>query len=632
MPPLAARLLAKSYISGDPGAAAALPAGGLGPDGTFDSLYPDVAVPNLSLTDYVLQRVDAAAPGAIALIDGPSGRTTRYDQLRPMVQGCAAGLAARGFARGDVLAILSPNIPEYVIAFHAVASLGGVVTTLNPLYTAAEVSHQLTDASASYLLTVGVFADKAREAVGGTGVKELIIFDAPTDDATTAPVPTVAFKSLLAADLAAGPREPKPPIRPGDVVAIPYSSGTSGMPKGVELTHGNLVANLQQITYAHLQLSAEDTLIGVLPFFHICTPASLAHTLARTRSHQPCPLARPGTPAFLRPSACRCVATDGMIVILNAAIARLSRVVSMPKFDPAAFLSHLKQHDVTVAHVAPPIVGFLAKHPAVDGVLPLPRLKELFSGAAPLGGELAEAAKRRLGVQYVRQGYGMTELSPASHIVPYRLSHAKGATVGELLPSLVCKILDTETGVPVGVGERGEVCVKGPNVMKGYLNKPEATAATVDRGGFLRTGDVGIIDHEGCTSIVDRVKELIKVKGFQVAPAELEALLQSFDEVADAAVIGVADEKAGELPKAYVVKQKGHERLTAEVVMQLVKGRVASYKEIAYVEFVTPFPSRPPARSYAKSCARWRTSGAAVGPTPCRDGRAATKRCARLCV
>ena len=201
-----------------------------------------------------------------------------------------------------------------------------------------------------------------------------------------------------------------------------------------------------------------------------------------------------------------------MIVILNAALLSLSRVVSMPKFEPADFLRHLKAHEVTVAHVAPPIVGFLAKHPAVESVLPLPKLRELFSGAAPLGGDLASAAKARLGVQCVRQGYGMTEMSPASHIIPYHLADSKPASIGELIPSTECRILDTETGAAVGVGHRGEICISGPNVMKGYLNKPEETAACIDARGFMHTGDVGYIDADGCFYIVDRVKELIKVR------------------------------------------------------------------------------------------------------------------------
>jgi len=265
-------------------------------------------------------------------------------------------------------------------------------------------------------------------------------------------------------------------------------------------------------------------------------------------------------------------------------------VVVMPGFEPDLFLSVLKEHEVTVCHVAPPIIGFLAKSPLVDSVLPLPRLKELFSGAAPLGTEVATETIKRLGLRALRNGYGMTEMSPASHICPYGQPPAKLGAIGTLLPNMRCKLVSTETGQPVGRNERGELWCEGPNVMQGYLNRPDATAETIDVDGFLHTGDVGYVDDEGYYYVVDRVKELIKVKGFQVAPAELEALLLGFEAVADAAVIGVPDEKAGELPKAYVVRQKGYEALSHSEVKAFVAGKVTPYKEIAEVEFVDAVP------------------------------------------
>jgi len=265
----------------------------------------------------------------------------------------------------------------------------------------------------------------------------------------------------------------------------------------------------------------------------------------------------------------------------------------MPGFDPALFLKVLKQHDVTVAHVAPPIVGFLAKHPAVDSVLPLPRLKELFSGAAPLGDELEKGARARLGCM-VRQGYGMTEAAPATHVVPYDRGFAgnTNGAVGELLPGMQCKIVATADGSPCGVGEPGEICLKGPNVMKGYLNRPDANAESFDADGFYRTGDVGYVDEDGMYYIVDRVKELIKVKGFQVPPAELEAVLLGCESIADAAVIGLPCAKEGEKPKAYVVRQPGSEGFGADDVAAYLTQKVAEYKRVAAenVEFVDAVP------------------------------------------
>ena len=253
----------------------------------------------------------------------------------------------------------------------------------------------------------------------------------------------------------------------------------------------------------------------------------------------------------------------------------------------------LKEHEVTVAHVAPPIIGFLAKHPAVESALPLPRLKELFSGAAPLGEELESEVRQRLGCG-VRQGYGMTEAAPATHVVPIERMHANDASgsVGTLLPGMECRVVSTASGEAVGVGEPGELCLRGPNVMKGYLGRPDANAESFDANGFYRTGDVGYVDERGMYFVIDRVKELIKVKGFQVPPAELEAVLLGSDAIADAAVIGLPCAKHGEQPKAYVVRQKGHEGLAAADVAAFLQGKVAEYKQVApeFVEFVEAVP------------------------------------------
>ena len=509
----------------------------------------DVDIPDESIPKYVLSRI-AAYGDAVALVDGPTGRELRFGAIGPAVRATAAGLCAQGLRKGTVCAMLSPNLPEYAIAFHAILTAGGIVTTLNPVYTAGEIAHQLKDSGARFIVTVGAFADKAQEAaaVHGAPLERIYQFDAAGESAGPG-VPVTPF-AALAAEGEGG--LPEVAIAADDVAVIPYSSGTSGLPKGVELTHRNMVANLVQVQAGGAAAAVtlkhgEDVLVGVLPFFHIYS----------------------------------------MLIILNLGLVAGAKTVTMPKFDPGLFLKILKTQRVTVAHVAPPLVNFLAKHPAVDSVLPLPSLRELFSGAAPLGPELVQAAKARLGVEWIRQGYGMTEMSPASHVTPY--DDVQDGTIGKLLPGMECKIVD-EQGEPVAVGERGELCCKGPNIMKGYLNRPEATAATIDADGFLHTGDVAIVDAGGTFTIVDRVKELIKVKGFQVAPAELEALVGGWERVADVAVIGIPDERAGELPKAFVVKQKGHEALTADEVKAFVKDKVAPYKKLAVVEFVDSVP------------------------------------------
>jgi len=234
----------------------------------------------------------------------------------------------------------------------------------------------------------------------------------------------------------------------------------------------------------------------------------------------------------------------------------------------------------------PPIAVALGKHPAVDNYR-FPRLKYLFSGAAPLGAELTEAVEKRLNVK-IRQGYGMTEASPATHYTC--AGEERCGAVGLLMPSTECRIVDVETGRDAPAGERGEVWVRGPQVMKSYLNNPEATARTVDAEGWLHTGDIAIVDDDGYLTVVDRLKELIKVKGYQVAPAELESLLLKHPRIADVAVIPVSDEESGEVPKAVVVP-KGP--LTADEVIQFLLPQVAHYKRVKHVEFVDAIPKSP---------------------------------------
>jgi 4-coumarate--CoA ligase len=257
----------------------------------------------------------------------------------------------------------------------------------------------------------------------------------------------------------------------------------------------------------------------------------------------------------------------------------------MARFDLEQFLQLSQDHKISRAFVAPPIVLALAKHPMVDNY-DLSALESVFSGAAPLGPELAEEAATRLGCEVV-QGYGMTELSPVSHTTP--AGQFKPGTIGILTPSTMSRIVDPESGKDLGIGEDGEIWVKGPQVMTGYLNNAEATAATIDEDGWLHTGDVGHADGDGHFTIVDRLKELIKFKGFQVPPAELEALLVTHPGIADAAVIGVPDDEAGELPKAFIALKEG-ESTSAEEIQRFVADKVASYKQIRIVQFVDSIP------------------------------------------
>jgi len=275
-------------------------------------------------------------------------------------------------------------------------------------------------------------------------------------------------------------------------------------------------------------------------------------------------------------------------VVMNAVLRNGATLVTMPRFDLEGYLALVQAHRATKAHLVPPIVLALAKSPLVERY-DLSSLQLVNSGAAPLSAELAQAAAARVGCPVV-QGYGMTESSPVTHVTPLDPARHRLGSIGPPVPNTECRIVDLSSGAELGPGEEGEVCVRGPQVMRGYLDDPEATAATVDPDGWLHTGDVGRADEDGYVVLVDRVKELIKYKGYQVAPAELEAVLLEHPAVAEAAVVGRPDEEAGEVPKAFVALAGD---ATAEELMAFVAERVAPYKKLRALEFVEEIPKSP---------------------------------------
>jgi acyl-CoA synthetase (AMP-forming)/AMP-acid ligase II len=497
------------------------------------SAFEDVDIPDVSLTEFVLARAEELGDKP-ALIDGSSGRTITYAQLAESVRAVAAGLADRGFRKGDTFAHYAPNLPEYPIAFHAVATLGGVNTTANPLLTAEELATQLRDCGARLLVTVPPLLDKAVEAAEQAGVEEVFVYGEA--------VGATPFASLVRPDL----EPPAVAIDPAeDLVALPYSSGTTGLPKGVMLTHRNLVANICQ-TVTRIRTGEDDRVIAVLPFFHIY----------------------------------------GLVVVMNTTLQRGGTLVTLPRFDLHDFLRVLQEQRITRAYAVPPIVLALAKHPLVDE-FDLSSLEFVLSGAAPLSADLESACSARLGCR-MQQGYGMTEASPVTHLVGDELAGEAPGSVGRLVSNTECRVIDLATGADAPPGEPGELWIRGPQVMKGYLNAPDATAGTVDAEGWLRTGDVGRVDEGGDFWIVDRLKELIKYKGYQIAPAELEALLLTHPGIADAAVIPLPDDEAGEVPKAFVVGE-----ISAEEVTAFVAERVAPYKKLRAVEIIDEIPKSP---------------------------------------
>lgn len=505
------------------------------------SPHPEIEIPRADLTAFVLRRVKDH-PDKDALVCGASGNRYTYGALADAIRRAATGFAASGIRKGDVVGIVSPNIPEFAVAFFGLTMLGAIPSTVNPIATAEEIGAQFADSEAVAIVTIPMLFEKCQAAARlATTVRETYVFgsaDGPGEGA-------VPFASLLGF----GDNPPVVAIDPdNDVAVLPYSSGTSGIPKGVMLTHRNVVANLAQTQSDPPMLTDSDRVVAVLPFFHIY----------------------------------------GMTVILAGGLAQGATIVSLPRFDLEQFLALVQTHRITYANVVPPIVLALAKHPLVDKY-DLSSLRSVFSGAAPLGDDLASACAARVGAR-VRQGYGLTETSPVTHFHPNESDIVEHASVGPLVANTEARIIDPQSGVDVPRGERGELWIRGPQVMKGYFNKPEATAMCMTPDGWFKTGDVAIADEKGWFRIVDRVKELIKYKGLQVAPAELEAVLLSHPSIADAAVIPVPDDDAGEIPKAFVVVRAP---LTEEEVMAYVAERVSSYKKVRRVEFTDSIPKSP---------------------------------------
>jgi 4-coumarate--CoA ligase len=506
------------------------------------SSYPDVEIPALSVYDALFSDLDESDLDRVALIDGPSGDETSYRALLAQIDALAGALAARGLAVGDRVGILCPNVPAFATVFHGVLRAGGTATTINSLYTPAEIQNQLTSADATWLFTVSPLYPQALEAATAAGIdaEHLVVIDG---------APGHPSLHDLLFERAAPPEVSFDPAT--HLAVLPYSSGTTGHPKGVMLTHRNLVANIVQCRDV-IPLDRDDRALAVLPFFHIY----------------------------------------GMSVLLDYALLQRAALVTMPKFELAAFLRTVSEQKCTWIFIAPPIAVALAKHPMVDD-FDLSHVEVVFSGAAPLDRELATAVATRLGCQ-VRQGYGMTETSPVTHVIPVDAPEIDLSSIGRAIPNTECRLVDPETGVDVeipdaGPSAPGELLIRGPQVMSGYLHDDEATARTIEPDGWLHTGDIATVDAQGVYTIVDRLKELIKYKGYQVAPAVLEAVLLAHPQILDAAVVGVTDDDGQEVPKAFVVRAPDG-TLDEAVVMSWVEERVAPHEKVRLVEFIDGIP------------------------------------------
>lgn len=511
----------------------------------FSSPFPDVDVPDQSIYDYLFSGLAAGDLDRIALVDGVSGAQTSYGQLLGQINAVAGAVAAQGLGPHGVAAMLCPNVPAFAAVFHGLLRAGATITTVNSLYTADELTLQLQDAGATWLFTVSALLPGAKEAAERAGIpaERLVVLDGAEGH--------LSLRDLLTA----GAPAPDVTFDPATHVAVlPYSSGTTGRPKGVRLSHRNLVANVQQAR-GLLGVTPDDRLLALLPFFHIY----------------------------------------GLTVLLNLALRERASLVTIPRFDLAEFLRMIQDHRCTYLFIAPPVAVALAKQPLVDEY-DLSSVHTMLSGAAPLDGELGTKLAQRLHCR-VLQGYGMTELSPVSHLIPRDATDVPVSSVGFTVPNMECRLVDPATGEDIdipaeGTSGPGHLLCRGPNVMLGYLNRAEETDACLDADGYLRTGDVATVRADGVVTIVDRLKELIKYKGYQIAPAELEALLLTHPGIADAAVIGTSDADGQEVPMAFVVRQPGEggASLDEAAVMDFVAAAVAPFKKVRRVEFIDTVP------------------------------------------
>ncbi|KAI1500125.1 hypothetical protein F5X99DRAFT_410446 [Biscogniauxia marginata] len=515
------------------------------------SLHPVLDIPSVDLWTFLFEGGNKPFPDDKEIyIDAETRRSYTWAQVRDAAAAFGRGLRARwGFGRGDVLGFFSPNSVDYAPAFFGAHWAGGAVTTANPAYTADELAFQLRDSRATGLVTQLPFLPLAREAARAVGLPEdrVVLIGEARDPEGKVPHFTEFFRDRDGRD--GSSRRPSGKVdAKKDLAFLVYSSGTTGLSKGVILTHYNIVANLLQLKHVDslngLQHAGGldgkgDKQLAILPFFHVY----------------------------------------GLTCIALASIQLGLQAVILPKFDLERACRAIQDHGVTFASVPPPVVLALAKHPAVSRY-DLSSVKFMNSGAAPLGRDLVELVWKRLMIP-VMQGYGLSETAPTLTKGVLADWARYNGSVGKLVPNVEAKFVDVQTGEELlapGPAREGELWVRGPNVFPGYLNRPELAAETFSEDGFFKTGDIGYIDDKGNLYITDRLKELIKYKGFQVAPAELEGLLLGHPDVADACVIPAHDhERETEVPRAYVVLRRDPPPPTRAADLEKKAGEIAAW-------------------------------------------------------
>ncbi|KAI8147112.1 hypothetical protein BJV82DRAFT_376835 [Fennellomyces sp. T-0311] len=530
----------------------------------YKSAADPIPIPNLDLYTFLFQDSKfntSRSRDAPQVIDGATGKSLSFNQIFDLSGRIASGWVDKvGLKQGDVVAVYAPNQYDHCVLYFSLLAARCTVTPGNPDYTEEEFQHQIHTSGAKALVTVPKLLPVLLKVAAKNNIPRERIFVFDSDEPTDIP----SFYTL-----AEGRKHIGHPIRgidTHDVAFICFSSGTTGLAKGVMLTHHNFIAQCLQVTNFDANANiATDTLLGFLPFFHIF----------------------------------------GLTNLVLGAFYRCTPLVIMAKYDLEKFCQLVEKYKVTNVSLVPPVAVHLGKSPIVDKY-DLSSLRVLGCGAAPLGKEHIEALQRRIPAA-VKQGYGSTE--SCAGVVYQRVGVSPAGSIGYLTANTELKLVDEQDN-ELGDDQEGEVLLRGPAMMKGYLNNPEANAKTFTKDGWMRTGDVGVFKSAiGEFFIVDRIKELVKYKGFQVAPAELEALLMGHDAVADCCIVGVYDSsQATELPRAYVVLQSGSQptQAMAKDIQDYVAKNVTNYKKLrGGVRFVDAIPKNASGKILRREVKKW---------------------------